>query len=138
MLETQLDTTLQRDSSPQSNKEIPLNALDLNKPDTSSLCLPSASNHFSGKHFILYGFFTDSESKGLKKSILSSGGAMKKLMDSQVDFMVCGDGCQEWDRNFDIALNDNRKIKFVKSKFILECCKENKLLEPSANHIVKK
>ena len=138
MLETQLDTILQRDSSPRSNKEIPLNALDLNKPDTSSLCLPNASNHFSGKNFVLYGFFTDSESIGLKKSILSSGGAIKKLMDPQVDFMVCGDGCQEWDRNFDIALNDNRKIKFVKSKFILECCKENKLLEPSANHIVKK
>ena len=138
MLETQLDTIPQRNSSPRSNDEMPLNALDLNKPDTASLCLPNASNHFAGKIFILYGCFTDSESTGLKKSILSSGGTIKKLMEPQVDFMVCGEDCQEWDRNFDIALNDNRKIKFVKSKFIIECCKENKLLEPSANYTVKK
>ena len=74
----------------------------------------------------------------MKKNIVLSGGLIEKFMSSTVDYIICQNSSSEWDRNFDIALNDNPKVKLAQSQFIHDCNREQTLLTDDKYFIRKK
>ena len=79
----------------------------------------------------MYGVYTDEDRKLLNKGIVAAGGAVQKFIAPNVDFVVSSNakGQSEWDRNFNIALIDNPKVKFVRPQFIMDCYDAGKVLE---------
>merc|ERR1712213_201355 len=78
---------------------------------------------FSNLTFLLYGMFSDDQVSRLKKCILVSGGTVQKFMSPEIDYIISQNESHEWDRNMELALRDNSKVKIAKSQFIFECYK---------------
>jgi len=105
--------------------------------DAKTNGLPELQTHFSGLNFFLYGNYNDDEKCVVKKCILSSGGYLKKVMGPNVNYVVCVDAYREWDRNLDLAVKEAPKVKFVRSKFITDCCKKGQILGTPDYYILK-
>ena len=58
-------------------------------------------------------------------------------MGPNVNYVVCVDAYREWDRNLDLAVKEAPKVKFVRSKFITDCCKKGQILGTPDYYILK-
>ena len=73
----------------------------------------------------------------VKKTILSSGGSLKKIIGPDVDYVVCQGAYNKWDRNLELAQKENPEIKCVHSEFITDYYKKGQLLETPNYYITK-
>ena len=88
--------------------------------------------------FLLYGVCSEDETRRMKKCILGSGGAIKKFMSPQIDYIISLNDSSDWDRNMELALKDNSNVKIAKSQFISDCYRDQELLKDKKYFIVKK
>ena len=93
---------------------------------------------FSNLTFLLYGVCSEDETRKMKKCILGSGGAIKKFMSPQIDYIISLNDSNDWDRNMELALKDNSNVKIAKSQFISDCYRDQELLKDKEYFIVKK
>lgn len=87
--------------------------------------LPDLPDFFSDKHFFLYGTFSASERRLLRRYIAAYDGELENYMGSKVNYIITA---EHWDDNFDEALSENENLVFVKPKWIYACHDKNKLL----------
>merc|ERR1712117_584232 len=77
---------------------------------------------------LLYGVFDDR--REFSKTVSRYVSRIEPFMDSTVDFVVVTGTFSKRDRNFDLAVEDNPKVKFVKASFFRDlssgaCLAEN-------------
>lgn len=77
--------------------------------------LPILPDYTKDKVFFFYGNIN--ERRDVYRYIHAYGGSVEEYMCDEVQYVVTDD---EWDDNFDSALNDNPNLTFVKSKWILD------------------
>ena len=119
-------------------ERISAETLHTNSLSETNLKCKEHKDYFLGLTFLLYGVYGEDEARKIKKNIVLSGGLIEKFMSSTVDYIICQNSSSEWDRNFDIALNDNPKVKLAQSQFIHDCNREQKLLTDDKYFIRKK
>ena len=86
---------------------------------------PELPSFFSKIGFYLFGDFSESDRKILVRKIRAADGVLSAYMNPEVRFVVTG---SSWNKSFDSALEQNRKVKFVKASFVHASWKEKKML----------
>lgn len=89
------------------------------------LDFPELPDFFHKKVFFLYGSFSDLKRKHIKRCIIAAGGQESQYMNSKVDLIITD---EKWNKDFDGALKDHPKVKFVTSDYVDGCWKEQKYL----------
>ncbi|XP_047488476.1 DNA repair protein XRCC1-like isoform X2 [Penaeus chinensis] len=97
----------------------------LQPPDTSALPLPSLGDHFTGKTFFIYGGMDERSKKMVRRYVIAFNGTLEEYMTGEVQYVVTED---EWDENFDAALDENSSLQFVKPTWIWQCSNKEKLV----------
>lgn len=80
--------------------------------------LPSLPDFFSHKHFMLYGEIESKTRRLLIRYITAYNGTVEDYMSDTVDFVITN---ENWDKNFDEALDENPSLAFVRPKWIMVC-----------------
>ncbi|XP_078381815.1 DNA repair protein XRCC1-like [Oculina patagonica] len=80
--------------------------------------LPSLPDFFSHKHFMLYGEVDSKTRRLLIRYITAYNGTVEDYMSDTVDFVIT---MENWDKNFDEALDENPSLAFVRPKWIMAC-----------------
>ena len=102
---------------------------------TADLDFPQLPDFFHKKVFFLYGSFSDSKRKHIKRCIIAAGGKESQYMNSKVDLIITD---ERWNKDFDGALKDHPKVKFVTSDYVDGCWKEQKYLNYSDFRVKKR
>ncbi|XP_074652454.1 DNA repair protein XRCC1-like [Tubulanus polymorphus] len=98
----------------------------------TDLNLPVLLDLFTGKHFLLYGTFSEIERRFLNRLIVAYNGHVEEYMNDSVNYVLT----QEiWDKNFDKALSENGSLQFVNPEWIYKCDENQKLL-PYQTHVI--
>ncbi|ROT69715.1 putative DNA repair protein XRCC1 [Penaeus vannamei] len=97
----------------------------LQPPDTSALPLPSLGDYFAGKTFFIYGRMDENTKKMVRRYIIAFNGTLEEYMTGEVQYVITED---EWDENFDAALEENASLQFVKPAWIWKCSNKGKLV----------
>lgn len=87
--------------------------------------LPSLPDFFSHKHFLLYGEIESTTRRLLIRYITAYNGTVEEYMSDNVDFVITN---EDWDGNFDEALNENASLAFVRPKWIMVCHEKGALV----------
>lgn len=104
-------------------------------PDTSNLPLPPLGDYFKGKFFFIYGKMAEEKKKLLHRYIIAFNGDVEDYMNEKVKFVITD---EDWDENFDEALNENSSLQFVKPLWIWRCSDKQKLVPHQPFLIVPK
>lgn len=80
--------------------------------------LPELPEFFAHKHFMLYGEIEGETRRLLIRYITAYNGVVEEYMNDNVDFVITN---EDWDRNFDEALNENASLAFVRPNWIMVC-----------------
>ena len=114
------DTDVDEENQPSESKKS-LNGTEKG----SSSSWPDLPDFFSKTTFYIFGDFPASDRKILARKIAAANGKLSAYMNPEVRFVISG---SKWNRDFDEALEQNRRIKFVKASFVHASWKEKKLL----------
>jgi len=87
--------------------------------------LPSLPDFFSHKHFMLYGEIESTTRRLLIRYITAYNGTVEDYMSDTVDFVITN---ENWDKNFDEALDENPSLAFVRPKWIIVCHEKGALV----------
>lgn len=85
---------------------------------SSSEDLPLLPDFFSHKHFMLYGEIDGKTRRLLIRYITAYNGTIEDYMNDNVDFVITN---EDWDKNFDEALDENPSLVFVRPRWIIVC-----------------
>lgn len=85
---------------------------------SSSEDLPLLPDFFSHKHFMLYGEIDGKTRRLLIRYITAYNGTIEDYMNDNVDFVITN---EDWDKNFDEALDENPSLAFVRPRWIIVC-----------------
>ncbi|XP_043936282.1 DNA repair protein XRCC1 isoform X2 [Protopterus annectens] len=95
------------------------------KEGEEELSIPELPDFFEGKHFFLYGDFSNNERRLLIRYITAFNGILEDYMNDKVNYVITA---QEWDDNFEEALNENSSLLFVKPRWVYTCNERQKLI----------
>ena len=76
---------------------------------------PPLPEFFSGVVFAVIGDFSTGERKALRQLIVGAGGDVSAYMGDDVDVVVTN---SKWNEDFDGAIEDNGRLKFVKPGYV--------------------
>lgn len=91
--------------------------------------VPNLPNFFAGKHFYLYGTFSEAERKRLNKYITAFDGTTEPYICDTVTHVITRN---KWEQSFGDALAENPNLNFVRPEWILDCGKNNSLTDESS------